>query len=310
VLRLQRELKGMPSAAIMSEADWSTGQFLSEYGFSEQFVELFFRGFCGGMFLDRGLSTSARCFKYDFKMLSEGAAVVPRDGMQAIPDQIAADLPEEVIRLNTPALRLEVQGGRVRGVQTSTEAVEADVVVLAAHAPEVQRLTGMEMPTEAWSTTCLYFGLPYPLYGNKKIILNGYPEPFVNNAVQISNIAASYAREAEHLLSVTVLGAPDLSAEEFTRRALSDLQRWFPWRNISGLHPLAVYQIPFARLVQPPNFHTGRHVNRTPTAGLYLAGEFTEASSLEGAMVSGEKAAAAVLGGECRMQNAECRMQN
>ncbi|HLQ31470.1 MAG TPA: FAD-dependent oxidoreductase, partial [Chloroflexota bacterium] len=135
----------------------------------------------------------------------------------------------------------------------------------------------------------------YPLYGHKKIVINGYADGFVNHGVQITNVASSYAPAPEHLLSATILGAPDLSQEQLADRALQDMQRWFPWRRIDGLKPLAVYQMPFARLAQPPGFRDALPRNRTKTKGLYLAGEYTEASSINGALVSGEKAARCIL---------------
>jgi phytoene dehydrogenase-like protein len=295
VFRLRRELKRRSIGDIRRSRESSTAEFLRAYGFSEQFIDLFMRGFFGGVFLDRSLSTSSRCFLFDFKMLVDGRAAVPSEGMQAIPDQIAHGLPAETIRLGTPVLRLERAQGRVVGVQTGNEGLEADVVVLAAHSPEVERLSGVAMPKKANSATCLYFHLPYPLYGHKKIVVNSNGDYFVNNAVQITNIAPSYAPAPEHLLSATILGAPDLTLEQLSELALEDMQRWFSWRGIAGLKPLAAYQIPFGQLAQPPGFRTNLPRNRTDAPGLYLAGEFTEASSINGAMISGEKAAAAIL---------------
>lgn len=292
LLKLRREVVRRP---IDQFDDVPSLDYLRKYGFSERFIELFLRGFFGSVFLDRTLATSSRCLLFDFKMLAQGRAALPRHGMQAIPDQLATGLPAGAIRTETPALRLERSNGRVIGVQTSGEDVEADVVVLAAHSPEVARLSGLSVPTQASATTCLYFHLPYPLYGHKKIVLNAYPDGFVSHAVQVTNVAPSYAPQPEHLLSATILGAPDLSLEELSTRALDDMQRWFPWRSIRGLKPLAAYQIPFAQLVQPPGFRAGLPANRTGISGLYLAGEYTEASSSNGALVSGEKAAAAIL---------------
>jgi hypothetical protein len=42
--------------------------------------------------------------------------------------------------------------------------------------------------------------------------------------------------------------------------------------------------------------HEGLPENRTETPGLFLAGEYTEDSSINGSMLSGEKAALEVLG--------------
>jgi phytoene dehydrogenase-like protein len=289
-LRLRHYLR-RTQAADLPGGEIDGAQFLRGYGFSEQFIDVCLRGVLGGLFLDRSLSFSSQRLLYDLKALALGKAALPRDGMQAVPDQIAAGLPD--VRLNTPALRLE-RGGPL-AIQTSTATIEADVVVLAAHSPEVERLSGFPMPKEANSVTCLYFHLPYPLYGNKKVVVNGFPNAFVSHAVQVSNVASSYAPAPEHLLVATVLGAPDETVEQLTAKALADMQRWFPWRGIDGLTPLAVYQVPFARLVEPPGFQQQRPENQTAVPGLYLAGEYTATSSIDGALASGEMAAEAIL---------------
>ena len=292
LLRLRKAVKHTP---VSSFPDVPGIDFLRDYGFSERFLDLFLRGFFGAIFLDRELSVSSHSLLFEMKMLALGRAAVPRDGMQAIPDQIAAALPVEAIRTSTPALRLERNDERVVAVQTGDATLEADAVLLAAHGPEAARLARLDLPTEAKSATCLYFHLPHPLYGHKKIVLNAYPDGFVSHAVQITNIAPSYAPQPEHLLSATILGAPDLTLEELAGRALDDMQRWFPWRAVRGLRPVAAYQVPFGRLVQPPGFRAARFDNRSGVPGLYLAGEYTEAGSINGALVSGEKATAAIL---------------
>ncbi len=124
VLKLRREVRRQSLAQLVRTPDKTTLEFLRDYGFSEQFIDLFFRGFFGGVFLDRSLDVSSRCFLFDYKMFSTGDVVVPQQGMQAIPDQIAQDLPEGAVQLNTPALRLERPAGRVTGVQTSSGCAE------------------------------------------------------------------------------------------------------------------------------------------------------------------------------------------
>ncbi len=279
--RLWRLMRGDRPA----QEEMTTAEYLRVGGFSERFIDLFLRGFFGSLYLDRGLSLSSRLFLADLAAMARGKVAVPRDGMQAIPDQLAAELTE--IRLNAPALRLDGLA-----VQTGDGVVEGDVVVLAAHSPEVERLSGIPMPKEAFSATYLYFHLPYPLYGHKKVVVNGYPDGVVSCAVQISNVASSYAPQPEHLLVATILGAPDETLERLTELALEDMQRWFPWRQIGALRPLTAYQVPFGRLAMPPGMRWPK--NRTDRKGLYLAGEFTEGSSIEGALRSGESAARAI----------------
>ena len=81
-------------------------------------------------------------------------------------------------------------------------------------------------------------------------------------------------------------------------RARADLARIFPLFPVTLLHPLAVYRIPLAQFDQPPGIYPQLPPNTTVIPGLFAAGEYTESSSIHGAMHSGEKAAAAVLAGD------------
>jgi len=294
-MRLRRDLRRKDVREVLGDGHVAAAQFLDRYGFSARFIDLFVRGVFGGLFFDPSLSFSASSFLFEYKMLSSGPAVLPAAGMQAIAEQIAADLPEGAVRLECPVLRLERSGDRVLGVQTSREGLEADAVVLAAHAPEAERLAGIPLPKEAYGCTCLYFHVPCPLYGHKKVVVSGYQDGFVHHAVELTNVAPSYAPAPEHLLAAIMLGAPDMGLEELAQRTLDDLQRWFPWRRLRDLTPLAAYQVPFGRLALPPGFEGCRLSSRAGALGLYLAGEYLEGNSLNAALTSGERAAQAVI---------------
>jgi hypothetical protein len=60
---------------------------------------------------------------------------------------------------------------------------------------------------------------------------------------------------------------------------------------------LRVFRVPFSQFAQPPGIYGRLPGNATGTPGLHLAGEATVDSSYNGAMLSGEAAAAAVLAG-------------
>jgi hypothetical protein len=54
---------------------------------------------------------------------------------------------------------------------------------------------------------------------------------------------------------------------------------------------LALCRIPYGQFAQPPGIHRKLPKNSTATPGLVIAGEYTEDSSINGSMLSGEKAA-------------------
>ena len=114
----------------------------------------------------------------------------------------------------------------------------------------------------------------------------------MNNAVEISTVAPSYTPRGEHLLSVVSLGGFGLTDEEIYQRGAEAVRRWYPEASLA---PLTIYRIPYAQFSQPPGIHAKLPENRVGTPGLVLAGEYTEDSSINGAMLSGEKAAEEVM---------------
>ena len=288
------------SAGEMADVDTSSLDYLRQTGFSEKFIDGFFRPFYGGIFLDRSLSTSSRVLRFTFRMLATGSTVVPAQGIGEIPKQLASHLPPGALRLNSPVEELLFYGGRVTGVRATGDGAgehEADAVILAAEAPVAGRLVDgevPELPEGAVGQVCLYYATrPGSIGGGKKILLNAEDGGFLNNVTEVSAVAPEYAPEGRGLVSAVALSGFDLPDDELYRRGVEEITRWYPEAD---LWPLAIYRIPYAQFDQPPGIHETLPDNRPNTPGLFLAGEYTEDSSINGSMLSGEKAAGAVLG--------------
>ncbi len=303
VLRLVRDVAGLSVGDIFAGKgqpggeDESSEQYLQRLGFAEDgFINHFARPFYGGVFLDRALATSARMFQFIFKMLATGDTVLPAEGMQAISEQLAAALPGYSVRFRERVSEILVSEGRARGVRlVSGETIEADLVVVATEGPIAEKLMGMSLPTKAVGSVGLYFAGDEQLYQERKILLNANAHAYVNEAVLMTNIAPTYAPAGKHLLSATVLDSPEGDDEEIARRCLAEMAGWFPEHDLRRWRLLAVYRIPFSQFAQRPGVFDGLPGNRTQVEGLFLAGEYTESSSIHGAMHSGEKAAREVL---------------
>jgi len=283
--------EGAVTAGEIDGTDSSSLEYLRGYGLSERIVDNFYRPFYGGIFLDRSLSTSSRVLRFTFKMLATGRTTIPALGIGEIPKQLAAHLKPGALRTSSPVERLLRDGERVVGVEAAGEVHEADAVVVATEAPEAGRLAGAVAPEGSVGQVCVYYAAD-GIESGKKIVLNAESGEFVNNAVQISAVAPSYAPRGHHLLSVVALEGFRLSDEEIYRRGMEDVTRWYPEAD---LDPLEIYRVPYAQFDQPPGIHEWLPENRTNTPGLVLAGEYTEDSSINGSMLSGEKAAGEVM---------------
>src|SRR5215204_738782 len=282
---------GISAGAEDGEADTSTLAYLKMAGLSGRYIDSFFRPFYGGITLNRELTTSARVLRFTLGMLATGRTVVPALGMGEIPRQLSSRLPEGAVRFNSTVEELLREGERVVGVRSAGEEHEADAVVVATDAPTAGVLTGEAVPEGAVGEVCIYYETD-GLGSGKKILLNAEDGAFVNNAVEMSNISENYAPPDRHLLYAVALTGMDLPDTELFRRGIEDLSRWYP---DADFRPLSLRRIPYGQFAQPPGVHSTLPENRTETPGLVLAGEYTEDSSINGSMLSGEKAAGTVM---------------
>jgi hypothetical protein len=282
---------GISAGEEDGEPDTSTLEYLQAAGLSEYYIDSFFRPFYGGIFLNRELTTSARVLRFTLRMLATGRTVVPALGMGEIPRQLASRLPEDAVRSGSPVEALLRDGERVVGVKAGGTEHEADAVVVATDALTAGDLTGEAVPEGAVGEVCIYYETD-GLGSGKKILLNADDGAFVNNGVEMSNISDKYAPPGRHLLSAVALTGIGLPDGELYRKGIEDLSRWYP---DCDFRPLAVYRIPYGQFAQPPGIHDRLPQNRTQTPGLVLAGEYTEDASINGSMLSGEKAAEAVI---------------
>ena len=282
---------GISAGEDDGEADTSTLEYLRASGFSERYIDSFFRPFYGGILLNRELATSARVLRFTLRMLATGRTVVPARGMREIPNQLASHLPHDAIRLNSRVDGLVRDGRRVTGVVVGGEEHEADGVVVATDAPTAGELAGEAVPEGRVGEVCLYFETS-GLGSGRKILLNAEDGAFVNNAVEISDVSERYAPPGRHLLYAVTLEGLDLPEDAVYRRAVEDLSRWYP---DADFRPLGLRRIPYGQFFQPPGIHERLPENRTATPGLFLAGEYTVDSSINGSMLSGERAAEAVM---------------
>jgi phytoene dehydrogenase-like protein len=292
VLQLRRELSRTPHAALFDRDDATIAESLRDRGFSEAFVRNFAEPFYGGITLDRSLSTSRVVFEYTFKVLAAGDIAVPADGMGAIPSQIAASARDAGVQIETGTAveRVEADGGGAV-VDLPDESIEADAAVVATDPATAAELTGVDLPTASRSCVTQYFSLPptQELRTDGRLLLNT-ADARPNQVAPMSAVAPEYAPDHTQLLSATFLGAQDDDAA-LASAVRESLASWYPEHSFANLELLRTDRIGFAQVAQPPGFTDDRPSVDAPDGGVYLAGDYTEWSSIQGAMVSGRRAA-------------------
>lgn len=297
LFRLQGDLRDRSVDGILTGEETTIREYLDERGFSSGFVEHFAEPFYGGITLDRSLSTSSRVFEYTFKMLAEGETVVPADGMAAIPEQLRSRTEAAGVTLRTgrPVTDLEVDGEKVI-VEADNERVFPDAIVVATDPATAGELTGVETPTDARACATVHCSIPdrQELDTGSRIVLNAADaEP--NTVAPMSATAAEYAPEGRQLLSATFLGEQEADDEALGVEVRSALEAWYPENSFGDLEVLAVDRLDFALFAQPPGFREKLPAVGAPDGPVFLAGDYTEWSSIQGALESGRLAAEVVL---------------
>jgi len=219
---------------------------------------------------------------------------VPAAGMGEIPRQLAASARRAGVVIETDAAVEAVDADAavtVDGVRHN-----ADAVVVATDPPTARELTGVEgVPTEPRACVTQYYSLPGGELGaGGRLLLNATTEG-PNQLVPHTEVAPEYAPEGGTLLSATFLGDRDDDEAELATESRRALASWYPERRFDGLETLATFRIPFAQFAQPPGIHDDLPNARDPGGDVYLAGDYTRWSSIQGALESGRDAARAVL---------------
>ncbi|QPD04217.1 MAG: hypothetical protein Nkreftii_001991 [Candidatus Nitrospira kreftii] len=250
----------------------------------------FFQPFLSGVFLETALATPYWVFEHVWAAFARGGTALPRKGMGAIAQQLAETLPPGTIRLNQRVQQIDE--GNV--LLESGETLSGDVLVIATDDETASRLRGEGVSgREARVSTTIYFDAPAPPQHGAWLMLNGAGNGLVNTVCVLSEAAPSYAPNGRALISTTVTdhterydNLPDV-VREF-------LRSWFG-RQVDEWRHLRTDRI---RRALPPVDLLPSSEGGTPSRvadGLYLCGDYRESGTLDGALVSGRKAAETVL---------------
>jgi phytoene dehydrogenase-like protein len=281
--RLTLDTDDADDAETFRHSATDTLSYLRDYGFSEKMIDLFYRPFFGGVFLENSLSTSSNFFRFVFKTFFAGEATLPGEGIGAIADQLQALLPPGTVQTGTPVAR--VQGTTV--VLRNGQSLRADSVVLATDARAADELLGVAEPRAFNRTTCTYFAAGRSPLDRKMIVINPDRSSAIHNLCVPSDVAPDYAANGQALVSVSTQGLETVDETALTTRIKKELTGWFGPEVATWRH-LRTYHLPEAL----PHF--GPHAGfRSLKLGerLYQCGDQTAYPSLNAAMQTGREVA-------------------
>ena len=272
--------------ALLRRPDSSTVDSLRSRGFSEIMIDRFWRPLFAGIQLDPDLEVSSRRFELVLSMLVEGLAAHPAAGVEAIPRQLAAAIPEGVVECDAAVERIDGTHAHL----ADGRRVASRALVVATEGPVASRLLGLPDPGSR-SESCVYFAADAPPLPDKMIVLDGDGVGPVNNLAVVSNVAPSYAPEGHALIAAVTPGPIVGSDTGLVADSRRQLRGWFGAEVDTWTH-LRTYRVPHAHPDQRPGFCPKQRVRLGN--GVYVCGDHRDTASTQGALYSGRRTASAV----------------
>jgi phytoene dehydrogenase-like protein len=268
---------------VVAHGGRSAAADLAAAGVRGPVVDRVLRPFLSGVLGEGELATSAAYVRLVWRAFAIGTIAVPAAGMGAIPAQLAAGLPDGVLRLGRRVEAVHAGSVRVDGDELTarTVVVATDPVTASALLP------GVAAP-RMYALTTLYFVAPAPPAHEPTLHLDGTGGPLANTVV-LTEAAPGYSPDHRALVSSSFLGTADRVPEQVVRRELGRLYG-VPTDGWEHLHTA---EIPRALPALPAASPLRRDVALGD--GLFVAGDHRDTPSQQGALVSGRRAAQAVL---------------
>ena len=272
MLKFRMRLIGETADGIAKKSEQkTTAELLREEGFSEVFIERFWRPLCGAFLLDTSLKTASKVFEFIMHCYFSGEATLPVGGMQSIAMHLADRLPKEAIRRNCKVTA--IQDGIVS--LSSGETLGTNAIVVATDPMEASRLLNDDTPSPPFATvTCVYYETTTPPFEKSYFILNGENEGLVQNVTLPSLASPSYAPEGHYLVAATLLkDTSDEEEQELDQMVRDDLRPWFK-EQVDSWRFLKVYRVKNALATQYPEVLSQKY-QMTVRPGIYRCGDYT-----------------------------------
>ena len=279
----------LPAGSLKRREDVSAAEAWRRANIPADVVNAVLRPFFSGVLLEQEMSTSRRFTDLMMRMFARGRSTVPAGGMQRLPEQLAAGLPAGTVRLGT-----RVSSVAPARVHTEERSYAARAVVVAADPWTASRLLpdGVAPPQSRGVTTVYHAAPPFP-EASSTLLLDSDRSP-VANSIALSCAAPEYAPPGQVLVSTSMVhgSAPDDLDGPAVRGALARLHG----TDTSRWERVATYELPRALPAMRAPHPMRRPVRLTDGDDrIYVAGDHRDTSSIQGALVSGRRAAAAVL---------------
>ncbi|MEU1176318.1 NAD(P)/FAD-dependent oxidoreductase [Streptomyces sp. NPDC005820] len=258
---------------------------LAARGLPARTIDGFLRPLLAALLCDPDLTTSSRCADLALRAFAAGRLCVPEGGAEVLPDLLARTLPPGVVHtgvrvtsVSTTSVTTAEHGEfRCRAVLVATDARTAAELLPGLRVPEFHPVTVVHHTTDEPPAT------------GASLLLDADRGGPVAHTNVTSAVDPSRAPEGRALISSTVLGTPPDGVDTAVRMHLERLYGTSTarWETLAVHHTAEA--VPAMR---PP--HDLRRAVRL-LAGLYVCGDHRDTSTVQGALHSAHRAAAAIL---------------
>ncbi|QYJ03332.1 FAD-dependent oxidoreductase [Nocardioides panacisoli] len=271
-----------PASRVRAAADRPFVDELRARGLDGDLTDRALRPFLSGVLAEEELQSSQRMVSLLLRAFVRGTPAVPSQGMQAMPDQLAAKLAPDTLHLG-----VRVTGLTGGGVDTDQGSIRARAVVSAVDGVAA---TDLGAPGSAMrALTTWWYAAEEAPHSSALLHVDGDRDGPLANTVVVSNAAPTYAPVGRALVAATAVGThPEATAEAEARAQAArllgdDPTRWELLRSDVITHAL-------------PTHPAGQSL-RQPVAlgdGRFVCGDHRDTPSIQGALVSGRRTADAV----------------
>ncbi|MFF8968172.1 NAD(P)/FAD-dependent oxidoreductase [Streptomyces sp. NPDC014995] len=278
-------LAATPAERLLRRPEAPAAEALAARGLPARTIDGFLRPLLAALLCDPDLTTSSRCADLALHAFAAGRLCLPEGGAEALPELLARTLPPgtvhtgvRVTSVSTTSVTTAEHGEfRCRAVLVATDARTAADLLPGLRVPDFHPVTVLHHTTDE----------PPPT-GAALLLDADRGGPVAHTAVT-SRVDPSRAPAGRTLISSTVLGTPPPGVDTAVRMHLSRLYG----TSTARWETLAVHHTPEAVPAMRAPHDLRRPVRLL--AGLYVCGDHRDTSTVQGALHSAHRAAAAIL---------------
>ncbi|MDR6973424.1 phytoene dehydrogenase-like protein [Streptomyces sp. 3330] len=278
-------LAAVPAERLMRRPEAPAAQALASRGLPARTIDGFLRPLLAALLCDPDLTTSSRCADLALRAFAAGRLSLPEGGAEVLPELLARTLPPgtvhtgvRVTSVSTTSVTTAEHGEfRCRAVLVATDARTAAELLPGLRVPDFHPVTVVHHTTDE-----------PPATGASLLLDADRGGPVAHTAV-VSRVDPARAPAGRALISSTVLGTPPPGVDTAVRMHLSRLYGTSTarWETLAVHHTAEA--VPAMRAP-----HDLRRAVRL-LAGLYVCGDHRDTSTVQGALHSAHRAAAAIV---------------